>query len=1631
MNESLQWNTGSLPLGLERQIDELCDEFEEALKRGIVPDADKYLSRLDESAHPRLLFELTKIMRGYPIGNQQLACLTPLDAGGRSESAAAREGDSAVDAAGSTTRSHFRRSLEILRQLDVVGTRFVEALKRGELLSIEEILGVAAADARPTLLRELLTLEMQFRSKRGDTPSLEEYRERFGDHARLVKHLYFEHFVPPRIGEFLVHRLLGRGGFGLVYQGWDAKLARNVAIKIFRHDPDDPGSHARGLLVEARMAAQLRHPGIVAVYAVMPDADGDEFLVLEYVDGNSLEDLLRSQRFSATEAADLLLDVVRALQHSHQQGLVHRDLKPANILLEQGGRPRLTDFGLALHLVSMRRSPEIAGTLAYMAPEQACGETHRLDARTDLWAIGVILYRMVAGRMPFVGGNRSDLIKAIRQREPQDLLERDPSIPAEIDRIVRKCLAKRMSERYQSAAELADDLTAFLNPPSDRQRDDLAGAAAATSSTAVVPKGLRCFDANDREFFLSLVPGPRDRNGIPDGVRFWENHLRELNASQTFRVGLLYGPSGCGKSSLIRAGILPRLPSNVKRVVVEAASQDTEANLVREIRRHFPKLPPDLGFSEILGELREGKWLAPGEKLLLVLDQFEQWLHGWRHDALAELVGMLRQCDGSRVQALILVRDDFWMPATRFFQQLDVPLVEGFNTAAVDLFDPPHAAKVLAAFGVAYGRLEADPDKRTFDQNQFVERAVEELAVGGWIVPVRLCIFAEMVKSRPWSLSTLREVGGAQGLGTAFLEEGFDSRSASPMHRLHRKAARLVLERLLPPAGTHIRGHLVSEAELRSVSGYEQLPFEFAGLMNCLDHELRLITPSDTELARASDAQPHDPSLPRLYQLTHDFLVRAIRGWLNQSRRRTMRGRAELRLAEYAEAYSARHETRQLPSFREWLGLVALTRPRTWSPAARNMMQRATRHHAWRYGLVLALALALGLLVYNRMAAIHAEGLVRALATSDSRDVPRMAGALTPYRAAAKSFLQRAETDTIDQNEHVRILLGLVAVGEPKGNELFEQLLEVDPPLAVAITEVLLRFGQLKALNQRLWEVASNPETTATRRLRASVALARQAPASGSEEQFRAIAPGVAALMLSETAKNPDHFGTWVDGLMPMLGWLDAPLRQSFGDGQASPEERLLAAKILARFAGVNVEKLLDLALQSTPKQLEVFIPLLTPHGGALRSDLLREAQVAIPPDASEDEKDRLARRQANAILLLHRTAQDEFLWSGLVHRPDPRLRSFLMDQMRQSSDAPAAWMERLSGESDPGVRQALILVLGSQAAVPLSDNQRAQLTDALLGIYRNDVDSGVHSAAEWTLGRLGAEAALVATRGELSKLGIQPGFHWYVTKSGLTMAIFEPTEPVTLGSPEGEPGHESDEGTWTFERDWTFAISTMEITNEQYLDVCEEHKDHQNEFAPDPECPVNAVNWFDAARFCRLLSERDGFSESEMVMPPARYLPAAPFTSMSSRFADFHDRMGYRLPIEGEWEIACRAGTTTSRFFGYAPDLLPSYCCYIANSGGETWSIGGAWPNQAGLFDILGNIAEWCFDVYIIDPSSAAQPHKPPGSLLQYAARGNAYGSSARMVRSANRRGSRYSEAGYANGFRITQTIRPKPTTE
>lgn len=375
----------------------------------------------------------------------------------------------------------------------------------------------------------------------------------------------------------------------------------------------------------------------------------------------------------------------------------------------------------------------------------------------------------------------------------------------------------------------------------------------------------------------------------------------------------MYGPSGCGKSSLVKAGLLPRLSEDVLIVYIEATAEQTERRLLGGLRKRCAALPETLSLKESLSALRRGQYVPSGRKLLIVLDQFEQWLHARKEEHNTELVQVLRHCNGRNVQCIVMVRDDFWMAATRFMKDLEVKLVEGQNSSAVELFDTHHATKVLTAFGRAFGTISENAGEKTKEQKEFLQQAIRGLSQGGKVMSVRLALFAEIMKSRDWTPAVLKEVGGTEGVDITFLEETFSAPTAPPEHRYHQKAVRSVLRALLPESGTLIKGHMKTHEELLHASGYTDQPKDFDDLIHILDSEIRLITPTDPDGVDEQNQKSERASDKKYYQLTHDFLVPSLRDWLTRKQKETHRGRAELLLEDRSGVWNARPENRQLP----------------------------------------------------------------------------------------------------------------------------------------------------------------------------------------------------------------------------------------------------------------------------------------------------------------------------------------------------------------------------------------------------------------------------------------------------------------------------------------------------------------------------------------------------------------------------------------------------------------------------------------------------------------------------------------------------------------------------------------------
>ncbi len=280
-------------------------------------------------------------------------------------------------------------------------------------------------------------------------------------------------FPPADFGPYELIEEIGRGGMGVVYKAHQRQLDRMVAVKmILASHLANPEQVAR-FYAEARAAARLQDPRIVAIHDV-GQIHGQHFFAMEFMPGPSLAQIVRQGPIDAERAASLVMEVARAVGRLHRRGVVHRDLKPSNILLDGAGLPCVTDFGLAKMLSSdgqATRSGAIIGTPSYMAPEQAAGKTDEVGTLSDVYSLGAILYELLTGSPPFEASNPLDTLVQVLESEPTAPTRLRPDLPKPLEMICLKCLEKTPSARYASADELADDLKHFLQgePISARQ----------------------------------------------------------------------------------------------------------------------------------------------------------------------------------------------------------------------------------------------------------------------------------------------------------------------------------------------------------------------------------------------------------------------------------------------------------------------------------------------------------------------------------------------------------------------------------------------------------------------------------------------------------------------------------------------------------------------------------------------------------------------------------------------------------------------------------------------------------------------------------------------------------------------------------------------------------------------------------------------------------------------------------------------------------------------------------------------------------------------------------------------------------------------------------------------------------
>lgn len=371
---------------------------------------------------------------------------------------------------------------EFLRKYPELGGQLEELLTTADW--IEEMAGPTLADlakpdpasplSAPTLLDEEASGDDRVEMNAGDSGGhIGDTLPHFGS---LLRDIHSDtlggdsqvdstpHKLPCQFGEYILERIIGRGGMGVVYAGRQANLDRPVAIKMIRSGALASAEEVERFYSEARSAARLDHPNIVTVYQC-GEQDGYCYFSMDLVDGKDLSQLIKDEPMDGRQAVRYVRDAARAIQYAHDRGILHRDLKPANVLVDAEDQVHITDFGLAKFIEkdsSLTATGAALGTPSYMAPEQAAGRTQEHQRRTDVYSLGAILFTLVTGRPPFKAQSVVQTIMHVVHKAAPSAKALNPDVDADVATIVDTCLQKSVERRYATAADLADDLERYL-----------------------------------------------------------------------------------------------------------------------------------------------------------------------------------------------------------------------------------------------------------------------------------------------------------------------------------------------------------------------------------------------------------------------------------------------------------------------------------------------------------------------------------------------------------------------------------------------------------------------------------------------------------------------------------------------------------------------------------------------------------------------------------------------------------------------------------------------------------------------------------------------------------------------------------------------------------------------------------------------------------------------------------------------------------------------------------------------------------------------------------------------------------------------------------------------------------------
>jgi formylglycine-generating enzyme required for sulfatase activity/Flp pilus assembly protein TadD len=1483
---------------------------------------------------------------------------------------------------------------------------------------------------------------------------------------------------------YMLTHLHADGGLGRVWLARDTELNREVALKEILPGKANHPELWRRFLKEAQVTGQLEHPNIVPVYELARRPEDDQpFYTMRFVRGRTLRQAIadfhtrraqgQAEPLERPRLLQAFVSVCQAIAYAHSRGVIHRDLKPDNVVLGGFGEVIVLDWGLAkkvdhsdleTDLASVAISDEAEaeatregqrfGTPAYMAPEQAEGHNDLIDGRTDIYGLGAILFEILTGRAPHQGQTIIELLERIATGATPRARSAEPSVPAALDAICGKAMARLPDERYAEATELAEDVqrwladepvSAWREPWTVRARRWRARhrplVASAATALVVMLMAATWGTARDRTRGSSLAQAilAAEIGKVPplveqlEGYRAWADpllvaHLKAEpdDSSEELRAALAMVPVDARQVDylcrrllkataeellVIRSALKPFGHTLKTRLWAMLDDSKAEADLRLRAAAALAAFDPD-----------DRRWQAQSTAIVdRLVKEDPQVLRFWteafrpaRSNLIKQLAATFQNQSRSEAERtlasnLLLAYADRPEDLADLVQSADPQL---FGVLVARLARSPAQAQVVSHLQQALAQtLEprwndppldpawAPPDPALVMRIDQAQGLLAERFAFCQTMP--LAVFAEVaegLRRSGYRPIRLRPYRAAETVRVAAVW----TRDGRPWQMVHGVDAETLRQ---------------NDADWQR-QGYR--PVDVAGFMAADRGQGPNLVYAAIWAKRLGpdDLAQLDLDLTHV-QFEHVRVARGKQGFVIDS---TSIVQATDGLSRSCAVWVRGKPGRQAPD------------PFIGSPLGYYAKQQD--------GSKLQVDVSLGPEPPQNLKDMHTAALARAEQAVRAR--PNDPSGIEA-RGRARFYLDQFEGAVADLTRLVSLKkisdqtfllrsrcyahLGKPAEAKRDFAEYLHgsnKSIRDDPEAAWADAAIACQLGQdtegLKRLEVTLaahpgntqflfhaaWAYAEASRTITTRGYGdRAVQLLQEAVANG----FNTHNDFVRIRVTPELEPVRSHPG--YRALM-----FPAGLGRQFA-GIWSESKTLESEVCDGLVPAANLERCREWAAQG-------YRPAATAVASAGNDLPLVTASVWHRPRIAPEARRALVERQGQAAAALVQLGRPELVWPLLRLAPDPSLRTEVIHNLaRFDSGARAvkAISARLETEPDASARSALILTLGEFPATAITA-ARQPLTARLLGWYRNDPDPGVHSAVDWLLRQKWGQAGeLDRLDREFSGMSLPTDRNWYVNTEGQTLAIVRGPALFSMGSPSNEAGRYYDETQHLVRIGRSFAIATREVTDAEFK---------RSIYSGQSTNPLlnaipRVVSWGAAARYCNWLSQQEQIPEDQWCYP--RQIEAG-----MTLPSDYLERTGYRLPTEAEWECACRAGTTTSRPLGSGDRWLDRYVwCYETSRGDYSGRpVGQLKPNDLGLFDILGNMSEWVqdpFDLFILDPNGRARTDSEIAPIItdtmKRIARGGHISLSMKCARSAYR----YPEPGTGTyvGFRVARTYHPQ----